>query len=218
MQATEHQDATSLTTQPLMAYLDRLASGAPTPGGGSVAACIAAQGAALLGMVLNLTVGRRRFAQVEATARTLLTQTEALRQHCTTLIDQDALVLGALIACYKLPKETPDERTAREAALQRCTQDALAVPLAVARAAAALPPLCAQILPIGNPTAVSDIGVAAACAAAAFDSAELNILINLSQLTDQDLVASVRAELATLRAELDPAVTTVLNTVRDRLA
>jgi formiminotetrahydrofolate cyclodeaminase len=209
--------ATTLTSGALRDYLARLASSAPAPGGGSVAALTAAQGAALLSMVLNLTIGRPRFAAHEDEARAILAEAERLRADCTALIDRDAAVLGALIAGYKLPKGTPEEREARTATMRARTREATEVPLAVARAAAALIPLCRQLLPIGNPTAVSDIGVAATCAVAAFRGAELNVLINLGQLDDAAFVASARQELADLGSGFEDSVGAILAEVREKL-
>jgi formiminotetrahydrofolate cyclodeaminase len=207
----------SLAAGTIATYLDQLASAAPAPGGGSVAALTAAQGAALIGMVLNLTIGRPRFKEHDAELRAILTEAEQLRAVCTALIDRDATVLRALIATYKLPRATPEERGARDAALQARTLEATEVPLAGARAAAALVPLCHRLLPLGNPAAVSDIGVAAACALAAFQSAELNVLINLGTLADASYVAATRQELLELGGGIAAAVAAILATVRERL-
>lgn len=208
--------------QPLLAgslheYLDTLASSAPAPGGGSVAALAAAQGAALLSMVLNLTLGRPRFAASEEEGRAILAEAARLRAECAALIDRDAAVLGALIATYKLPKGTPEERDIRMTTLAARTRAATEVPLAVARAAAGLLPLCRRLLPLGNPTAVSDIGVAATCAVAGFRAAELNVLINLGQLEDEAFVASARQELDELGNGLEDEATAILIAVRERL-
>jgi formiminotetrahydrofolate cyclodeaminase len=198
-------------------YLDQLASAAPAPGGGSVAALTAAQGAALVGMVLSLTIGRPRFQEHDGELRAIRVEADRLRAECAALIDRDATVLRALIATYKLPRATPEEKAAREAALQTRTREATEVPLAGARAATAIVPLCHRLLPIGNPAAVSDIGVAAACALAAFRSAELNVLINLGTLKDEGFVAEARRELADLGAGVDGAVAEILGAVRERL-
>lgn len=206
-----------LTTGSLIAYLDRLASAAPAPGGGSVAALNAAQGAALLSMVLNLTVGRPRFAAHETEARALLADTEALRAECANLIERDATALAALIATYKLPRGTDEEKETRATTLQARTRAATEVPLAVARAAASILPRCRQLLPIGNPAAVSDIGVAATCAVAAFRGAELNVLINLGSLHDESFVADTRRELTELAVGLEAAAAAILHEVRERL-
>ncbi len=209
-----------IATGTIATYLDQLASAAPAPGGGSVAALTAAQGAALLGMVLNLTIGRPRFQkhdEHDAELRAILVEAEQLRAACIALIDRDATVLRALIATYKLPRATPEEREARDAALQARTLAATEVPLAAARAAAALVPLCRRLLPLGNPAAVSDIGVAAACALAAFQSAELNVLINLGTLADAGYVAATRRALADLGAGLGAEVEAILVAVRERL-
>jgi formiminotetrahydrofolate cyclodeaminase len=206
-----------LSATALQTYLDQLASAAPAPGGGSVAALNAAQGAALLGMVLNLTIGRPRFAAHDTEAHALFEEVERLRADCTALIDRDAAALAALISTYKLPRTTAEEKAARAATLQERTHEATIVPLAVARAAAALLPLCRQLVPIGNPAAVSDIGVAATCAVAAFRGAELNVLINLGQLHDTGFVDAARDELNTLGAGIEGEAAAILGEVRARL-
>lgn len=198
-------------------YLEQLASSASAPGGGSVAALTAAQGAALLGMVVRLTVGKPRFAQHETELRAILAEADQLRAGCTAAIDHDASVLRALIAAYKLPRRTAEEQETRGRALQARLHDATEAPLSVLRAAVALLPLCQRLLPIGNPTTVSDIGVAASCAGAAYRSAELNVLINLGQLADAAYVAAVRQELAALGERLEATVDEVLRQVRERL-
>ena len=209
--------APGLAATTLEDYLARLASSAPTPGGGSAAALTAAQGAALLAMVANLTIGRPRFKDHDDAVGAILAATDRIRADCTAAIDRDAQILGALITTYRLPKGTDEERATRAATLQARLREATAVPLAVARDAAALLPLCRRLLPLGNPTAVSDIGVAAACAGAAFRSAELNVLINLGQLADRAFVAATRREIEELGAGLAGAVDEVLREVRARL-
>lgn len=207
----------ALTEEPIRAYLDRLASAAPAPGGGSVAALTAAQGAALLAMVANLTIGKPRFRQHDAEVGAILAEAERLRADSTAIVDRDAAVLRALIAAYKLPRATPEEGAARAATLQERLREATAVPLIVLRAAAALPRLCRRLLPLGNPTAVSDIGVAAACAGAAYRGAELSVLINLGHLTDSAYVEAVRLELAERGADFEETVGTLLREVRELL-
>lgn len=217
MAQAEAPPTLALTGDTLGGYLARLASGAPAPGGGSVAALTAAQGAALLAMVAHLTLGRPRFKAHDGEVGAILTEAERLRAECTAIIDRDAAILGALIATYRRPKATAEERAARATALEERLREATDAPLAVARAAAAIVPLCRRLLPLGNPTAVSDIGVAAACAAAAFQSAELNALINLGQLSDAEYVGAVRRELRDLGDGLAEGAEAVLRLVRERL-
>ena len=210
-------EAAPLSGDSLARYLDRLASGAPAPGGGSVAALTAAQGAALLAMVGNLTAGRPRFRQHDAEVRAVLAEAERLRAECLAAADRDAAVLATLIAAYRLPRETTEERAARDETLQARLREATEAPLGVLRAAAAVVPLCRRLLPIGNPTTVSDIGVAAACAGAAYRAAELSVLINLGQLDDAGYVAAVREELARRGAGIEESVAQVLDAVRRQL-
>lgn len=204
--------------KPLNQYLDRLASGAATPGGGSAAAVTAAQGAALVAMVTHLTIGRPRYARHDDTLRAILAEAERLRAACLVGIDEDAAALGQLIAAYKLPKGTDEERQARDATLQTNLRAAAEAPLRLLRAAAAILPLCQRLLPIGNPATVSDLGVAAACAAAACRAAEVNVLINLGQVRDQNYVAAMHAELEQLRQGVPDRESAVLRAVHERLA
>ena len=209
--------AASCATDTLDAYLGRLASAAPAPGGGSVAALTAAQGAALVGMVANLTIGRPRFREHEPEVKAILAEAEALRARCTAAIDRDAEALERLMSAYRLPRGTEEERTERSVALQARLREATDVPLDLLRAAASLPPLCRRLLPIGNPTAFSDVGVAAACAVAAAHGAELNVLINLGQLEDAGFVEETRRELADLVPRVERESEDVLRQVRRRL-
>ena len=210
--------ATLLARESLAGYLDRLASGAPSPGGGSVAALTAAQGAALLAMVANLTAGRPRFRQHDAEVREVLAEAERLRAECLAAVDEDAEALGALMAAYRLPRDTDEERAERDGTLQARLRAAAEAPLRLARRAAALPPLCERLLPIGNPTAVSDVGVAAACAGAAYRAAELNVLINLGQLRDREYIAAIREELHQVGPGVEASVARVLDAVRGQLS
>jgi formiminotetrahydrofolate cyclodeaminase len=166
-------------------FLDELASGAPTPGGGSVAALCGALSAALGSMVAHFTLGRDRFRDVEPAMRASLEQSEQLRASFSALISADIAAYGALSAAYKLPKATPAEQHARSAQIQAALVEATEVPLQVAEHARQLLTLCRHLLEIGNPTVISDVGVAALAAHTALESAALNVLINLKTLKDR---------------------------------
>ena len=96
--------------QSLQTYLELLASKQATPGGGSAAALMGAQAAALVSMVCNLTIGKPKYAEVDAEMRALLVESEALRETLTGMIKADVDVFNQLMACYGLPKSTDEER------------------------------------------------------------------------------------------------------------
>ena len=186
-------------------FLDELASSAPAPGGGSGAAVAGALGAALASMVCNLTVGKPKYADVQEDIQNLLAQTETLRSRLTHLIEEDIAVYYKLSSCYKMPRETDDQKATRTAAIQNVLLEATAVPMQIAEACVGVLQLCTPIAEKGNVGAVSDAGVAALLAEAALRSAALNVLINLAAIKDSDFVARERAALDDLldgKAEL----------------
>ena len=141
-------------------FLDELASKAPTPGGGSAAAVMGAQSAALTSMVCNLTIGKPKYAEVEAEMQALLEKSEALREKLIGMIKADVDVFDRLMATYGLPKETEEEKAARSAAIQSVLKEATEVPLACARACAEAIELSRIAAEKGNLGVISDAGVA----------------------------------------------------------
>lgn len=182
----------------VISFLDALASGAPTPGGGGAAAVAGSMAAALVSMVCNLTVGRQRYADVADEMREVLDRAESLRAELQQLAEEDVTAFNRLSAAYKLPRVTDADIAIRKDAIQSSLRRATEVPLRTARAAAAVLPLCPPVAERGNQAAVSDVGVAGLLAHAAVRSALLNVEINLRTLEDQLYVNQVRAEVARL--------------------
>lgn len=207
----------SLSQQPIGAFLDALASGAPTPGGGSVAALSGAMAAGLVGMVCALTVGKKGYDEVQGEVRSIAEQADALRAELAGLAQADIDVFGRLASAYKLPRITEADAASRRAAIQTVTRQAAEVPLAVGRAAVALLPLCAPAASRFNRTVASDIGVAVQLVRAAVQSAIINVEVNLSSLEDQRYVREARAQLDDLTVGLDDEIAGVLEIVRERI-
>ena len=161
-------------------FLGELASDSPTPGGGSVAALSGAMAAALTSMVANLTVGKKKYVDVEEDMKRVLGESEALRVELTQMVGEDAEAFDRVMAAMKLPKETPEDEARRSAALQAALVDAAMVPLAVMEKCALVVDLARVAAEKGNRNAVSDAGVAALLARAGSQAARLNVLINLS--------------------------------------
>lgn len=185
-------------------FLDELASGSATPGGGAASGLAGAMGAALLSMVTNLTIGRKKFADVEEEMQEIRTKAEAARVEMTRLAELDEEVFERVMEAYRMPKDTDDEREQRQAAIQEALVDATEVPLRSAEQASELFRLAAPVAEKGNKNAVSDVGAGVAMAEAAFESALLNVEINLSLLDGkEEFAAEVRDRVAELKAIRD---------------
>ena len=197
------------------AYLDALASAAPTPGGGSAAALAGALGAALGEMVANLTVGRDKFAAVEERMQALLTDLTHLRRRLTAAMQEDADAFAGYMAARRLPRGTMEERQARTAALQAATLAAAEAPLTVARLCGReLLPLCREAATYGNPAVASDAGVAAILADAAVRSAGLNVRVNLPHIADAARRQALAEEVTALEAAAAPLAAEIVAQVR----
>lgn len=207
----------SFDTQPISAFLDALASNAPVPGGGSVAALAGAMAAGLVSMVCALTIGKKQYAEIEAEVRGLHARAEALRQELQQLAARDIEVFGRLSAAYKLPRTTEADAATRQAAIQEVTRQATEVPLRIAQAAVGIIPLCTALAPRVGRLIVSDIGVAAVLARATVQSAILNIEINLAGLEDQHFVRETRTQVEDLTIGLSEEAEGIIAIVRRRI-
>lgn len=171
----------------LTGFVSSVASSAPTPGGGSVAAHVGALGAALAQMVAGLTAGRKKYASVDAEMRELSLKASGLVTTLSTLVQRDADAYGAVSAAYKMPSEPEEAAAKRSEAITKGLLGAAEVPLETARACAQVAELAATCANKGNTNAVSDAGVAALLADAACRGAVYNIRINISALDDKSL-------------------------------
>lgn len=202
----------------LPTFLDDLASGEPTPGGGSAAALAGALGAALAAMVANLTVGRKRYVDVDARMQAVLHEAETLRSRLTSLVAEDAQAYDQVRAAYRLPKETAEELAARNRAIQAAMQGASQTPLATMRACIAVLRLAEQAVTLGNVNAATDGAVGALLAQAGLRGAALNVRVNLGGIEDQAFTAAAQQTVAALQAEAEAIVARILAAVEARLA
>ncbi len=185
-----------MEAQPVGQWLDELASKASTPGGGAAAAMNAAVGAALVSMVCNLTIGKPKYAQYEASLTEALGKAEELRQRALGLAADDAEAFDAVVAAYKLPKATDEEKQARTDAIQAALVGAADVPLRTAALAAEVVDVAASILEGANTNVISDVAVAASSAKSALESAVVNVEVNLASMADEQLRKETEARLA----------------------
>jgi glutamate formiminotransferase/formiminotetrahydrofolate cyclodeaminase len=180
------------------AFLEALAAGSATPGGGSAAAYAGAAGAALVAMVARLTVGKKKYAAVEAQMQSIIIQADTLRSELTAGVAQDSAAYEQVMAAFKLPKDTPEQQSERAKQIQAATLAASQVPLHTAKLAVAVMALAQAVVETGNINALSDGGSAAALARAALTGAGLNVRINARELEDKVAAQALLDELATV--------------------
>ena len=166
-------------------FIDELASAAPTPGGGGAASYVGAVASALASMVGNLTVGKKTYAAVEDDVRARLDALEHLRDKLLALIESDAQAFEPLAASYRMPKATPEEAAAKQAALQLALGPACEVPLIIMRTCAEVIDHADFLARNGSKLAVSDAGAAAVLARAAVVAASMNVYINAASMDDE---------------------------------
>jgi len=198
------------------AFLDELAAATPTPGGGSAAAYSAAAAAALVGMVARLTLGKKKYAEVEERMQAIAQQADALCQKMKSAVVRDAQAFEAVMSAMRMPKETAAEQQARQEALQAATVQAASVPLEVAQGAVEALQLAAEVVARGNLNAISDGGSAAAQAQAALRGAALNVRINLQGLEDADMVQKLLGELEKLETQANALWQQVQESLKQR--
>lgn len=184
-------------------FAARLAAPAPTPGGGSAAALAGALSAALLAMVCDLTVGKKRYREHEEALRAIRERAEGLRKDLLVLVDRDAQAYDAVMAALRLPAGSEAEKGARAAALSRANIFATETPMATADACAALIGLAVEVAHRGNANAVSDAGTAALLAYAGLRSGVMNVRINLKGIGDEERVARIRDRVRRLEVEAE---------------
>lgn len=188
------------TRKSMHAFLDEVASSAPAPGGGSVAALAGALGAALTSMVCNLTVGKKRYAEVEDEMKKVLAQAEHLREQFTGLVERDTHAFNKVMEAFALPKDTDPQKALRAAAIREATKEATLVPLEVMKHCIDALALAQVVAARGNANSVSDAGVSAIMLHAALEGAALNVRINLNGLDDADFVGWKQDEVQSLRS------------------
>jgi formiminotetrahydrofolate cyclodeaminase len=191
--------AGGIGAEPVGAFLDAVASDAPTPGGGSVAAVTGAAGAALIAMVCRLTIGKKGSEAFDDRMTEIVNLADDSRPALLALADRDAAAFEGVMAAFKLPKDTDEQKAARSEAIQRATADAAAAPLEVARRSAALMDVVVEVIEHGNPNAASDGASAAAALHASVVAAVANVEINVASLKDAEESARMSEEAWALR-------------------
>jgi len=199
-------------------FLDALASQAATPGGGSAAAIIGAMGAALVSMVCNLTIGKKKYADVEDEMTNVLNEAERLRRALTDMIQDDVQAFDAVMGAYGMAKETDAEKALRSDAIQVALKQATVVPLACCKVAREVIDLAGVAAEKGNLNVISDAGVGVLAAYAALRSAALNVYINAKMIADKGFAEASLKELEGLLAGAEDATEKAYSIVKGKLS
>lgn len=212
-----HHSIENITETSIDDFLAHLASKDPTPGGGSAAAIMGAMGAALISMVCNVSFGKKGYEAAEPELREVCAQSEVLRQRLTGMVAEDVSAFGELMAAYKLPKETDEEKQRRSRAIQASLKRATEVPLACARDCAEVIRLSRRAGEHGYLGVISDAGVGVSAAYAAARSAALNVYINAPSLKDRAFAERALAELDGIMTSCTAESEAVYALVREKL-
>ncbi|MCI6060349.1 MAG: cyclodeaminase/cyclohydrolase family protein [Dorea sp.] len=175
-------------------FLEVLSSAEPVPGGGGASAAVGAFASALGMMVANLTVGKKKYADVEEEIIDIRGQLEVLREELVTLTDKDAEAFEPLSRAYGLPKETQEQKEEKERVMEKALYEASIVPLQIMRTVSKVIGLLKILGEKGSRIAVSDVGVAVLFARAALEGASLNIYINTRLMKDREQAEKLNRE------------------------
>lgn len=197
-------------------FIEELAAPTPTPGGGSAAAYAGAMGAGLVAMVAGLTIGKKKYADVEAEMQAVRVVAENLRKELTQAVDDDASAFEALMGTFRLPKETEEEKTVRNAAILNATLNAAHIPLHVAEQVIKVMDLALKCARKGNVNAVSDAMSGFAMCRASLTAAGYNVRINLKSLEDPSLGEKMLIELKDLEEKADKLEKEIRQIVSER--
>ncbi len=197
-------------------FIEELAAPTPTPGGGSAAAYAGAMGAALVSMVAGLTIGKKKYAEVEAEMQAIRVVAENLRMELTHAVDDDAASFEVLMATFKLPKDTEEQKAKRSAAIAQATLNAAHIPLHVSADAVKVMELALKCAQHGNVNAISDSMSGFAMSRACLTAAGYNVRININSLEDKSAGEKMLVELAELEKEADKLEKEIRLVMQDR--
>lgn len=203
-----------LVKKDIIDFVATTASKEPVPGGGSIAALSGALAAALAEMVANLTIGKKKYVEVESEMKGIAEALEVKRQELIELIDKDANSFDDVMKAFKLPKETDEEKAARSNAIQEGTKYAASVPLETAKVSYSIMEYSKVVVEKGNTNAVTDGAVSAMMARTAVLSALMNVKINLGSIKDEQFVADMTKEVEELEAAAIKAEAEILAAVK----
>lgn len=206
-----------LTDLSLDGFAEELAADSPAPGGGSAAAYVGALGASLGTMVANLSANKRGWEEQQTFFSDWAVKGQAGRKRLLELVDEDTQAFNALMAAFRLPKETEAEKKTRSGAIQQATLRAIESPLNTLKTAYAQFELLHVMTEKGNPNSVSDAGVGAVCAMTAVEGGWMNVMINLPGLKDKALAEKIKAEANQIMEEAKAKKEAIVKLVMEKM-
>lgn len=198
-------------------FVDVLSTKAPVPGGGGASALVGALGCALGNMVGSLTVGKKKYADVEEDIIALKEKADVLQKELLRLVEEDAKVFEPLSKAYGMPKETEEEKAEKARVMAVVLKDACSVPMEIMRKCCEAVELIEEFAAKGSVIALSDAGVGAAFCKAALLGASLNVFINTKSMTDREYAESLNSEAERMMEEYSVRADNVFNSVKERL-
>jgi glutamate formiminotransferase/formiminotetrahydrofolate cyclodeaminase len=197
-------------------FTEELAAPIPTPGGGSAAAYAGTMGAALVAMVAGLTIGKKKYAEVEAEMQAIRVIAENLRKELGQAVGDDAASFEVLMATFKLPKETGEQKSTRDAAIMNATLNAAHIPLNVAEDAVKVMELALKCAQRANLNAISDSMSGFVMSRAALTAAGYNVKININSLEDKSAGNKMLKELTALEKQADKLEKEIRKVMKER--
>ncbi len=205
------------STVPCNEFVEVLGSKAPVPGGGGASALVGAVGTALGNMVGSLTVGKKKYADVEEEMYALKAKCDILQKELLALVEKDAEVFEPLAKAYGLPKSTPEEIAEKERVMAIVLKDACAVPMEIMEKCCEALDLIKEFAAKGSALAISDAGVGAVFCKAALQGASLNVFINTKSMKDRAYAEELNAKANAMLEKYPPMADEIFDAVMARL-
>jgi len=204
-------------TKTINDFLAEACSSSPTPGGGNVSAVVATLGGSMIAMVANLTLGKKGYEDFQDETKDILDKVTKGIEELKALTIKDMQAFDDYMKCFRLPKETEEEKKARQEAIQNAAKNATLVPLTICRTCVELLRQADRLSRFGNKMAISDVGVGAYVCEAALRACMLSVDINLPTIKDQNFVNDVLNQRARLFAEAEDLKTRALAFVKEKM-
>jgi len=199
-------------------FIEVLASKAPVPGGGGASSLVGAIGMALGNMVGSLTLGKKKYADVQEDIIALKEKADALQGDFLVLVQKDAELFEPLSRAYGMPKETEAERAEKARVMEAALRDACSVPMEIMEKCCEAIALHQEFAQKGTVIAISDVGVGVTCCRAALQGASLNVFINTKSMTDREYAEAINAKAENMLEQYVPLADAIFEGVRVRFA
>jgi formiminotetrahydrofolate cyclodeaminase len=199
-------------------YLDEISSSTPTPGGGNVSAFSGAVACSLGIMVCNLTIGKKKYIEVEEEIKDIKFELALAKEEFLNLADKDNQAFNKVMQSFKLPKDTEEQKKIRTESIEDATLEAAEAPAEVLKYCSKIIPLFQILAEKGNQNSVSDTGVGAALISTAAEGAFLNVLINCSTLSNQTVAGEILKKNEIILNEVKELSSVISSEIRRKLS